>query len=271
MNLQKLISRTRRRLTLTKREKFAIIAFILTIGLVATQMVAFEDRLKMVGLLFLLTYLLSAWGLYSDLTSIEWFTLLILPSFFTTAVALFYFLLPIRWITRLPTAAFYGIGIYALLLIGNIYNVAVERSIQLVRAANAIGLLLSVVTVFLTLNTIFALRLYGFVNFLLIFLFLLPLIYQQLWVVTLENRVSWRLFIFTSGVALSVAEVALVISFWPVKTVIASLFLATIYYCFVGITQQYLVERLFRATFRNFFISAIFVSIILVLTTQWGG
>lgn len=260
-----------RRIVLTKREKFAIITALLTIGLVATQLVNTEDRLKMVIILFLATYVSSAWALSEDLSGIEWFTLLILPSFYTAAVALFYFLLPVRWLTRLPVAVIYAVGMYALLLIGNIYNVAAGRSIQLVRAAHTIGLLLSVASLFFIFNTVFALHLPAYLNAILIFVFLVPLTYQALWVMTLERRVSLKFFVYSLAFSLSIAEIGLILSFWPVKGIILSLFIATLFYGTIGLAQQQVIERMFPATIRTFLFAIVFVFIILSLTTTWGG
>lgn len=263
-------SRIVKKFTLTKREKFAIITLLLTVGLVATQIVSPEARLKMVFVSFFVTYILAAWGLSDNFGGIEWFTLLILPSFYTAAVSLFYFLLPVRWITRLPVALFYAIGMYALLLTENIFNVAVERSIPLVRVAYAIGLLLSVITVFLILNTIYALRLAPYLNFILILFLLLPITYQQLWVMTLESRISKTLLIYAGSIALAIAEIGLVLSFWPVRGTIAALFLAILFYVSVGMSQQHLIERLFGSTVRLFLLALVFAILILFATTRWG-
>ena len=67
---------------------------------------------------------------------------------FTAAIALFYFLLPVRWLTRVPVAVLYAVGMYALLLTENIYNVAADRTIALLRAAQSIGYLLTLLTYF---------------------------------------------------------------------------------------------------------------------------
>ncbi len=256
--------------SLTKREKFAVITAILTLGLIATQLVSAEYRLRMVFVSFFVTYILVAWGLSDNLSGLEWFTLLILPSYYTAAISLFYFLLPVRWITRLPIAFVYALGMYALLLTENIFNVAAERSIPLIRVAYAIGLLLTVGTVFLILNTIYALHLSAWLNFTLTLFFLVPLTYQQLWVMVLEARVSIRLLLYSLAISLCIAEAALIFSFWPVKGVIVSLVLATLFYMFVGMTQQHLIERLFKTTIRLFFVPVLFVFIILAITTRWS-
>ena len=76
-----------------------------------------------------------------------------------TGVALFYFLLPVRWLTRLPVLAIFGISMYLLFLTQNIYNIAAIRTIQLLRAAHAVGFLFTIVSAFLIYNVIFALHL----------------------------------------------------------------------------------------------------------------
>ena len=67
---------------------------------------------------------------------------------FYGAVAFFYFLLPVRWLTRIPVVVLYAVGIYALLLTENIYNVAADRTIALLRAAHSVGYLLTLDNVF---------------------------------------------------------------------------------------------------------------------------
>jgi hypothetical protein len=86
--------------------------------------------------------------LREGIDGIEWLTVLTLPPLYTAGVGLFYFLLPVRWLTRLPVAMAYGLGMYVLLLTENIFSVASIRTIQLLRAAQAVGFLLTLVTGF---------------------------------------------------------------------------------------------------------------------------
>src|SRR3972149_249894 len=147
-----------RRFTLTKRQQFVAITILLTFGLVLTQLVSDELRYLFVTGLALVTFLFSAFALREDLRGVEWVTLLTLPTLFTAAVALFYFLLPVRWLTRVPVAVLFGVGIYALLLTENIYNVAAIRTIALLRAAHSVGFLLTLVTYFLLVQTALSFR-----------------------------------------------------------------------------------------------------------------
>lgn len=260
------------RLQITRREKFLAATILLTIGLVATQLISFDQRLIMVVGLSVITYILSAWVLREDLEGVEWLTLLVLPTLYTAAVCLFYFLLPARWITRVPTALFYAIGMYAVLLTENIYNVSAERSIQLVRAAHSIGYLITLVTAFLFFNTLFALHLPFYFNALGAALITFPLSFQSLWSIVLTERsISSTIWFFAIGATIIIAELALVISLWPIRGVVAAVVLSAALYTLIGVGQQQLMERLFKTIIREFIIVIIIVFLLSLFATRWGG
>lgn len=253
----------------TKRQQFVIITGLLTAVLMLTQLASLDFRYPMVGVLAILSYVLCAFGLRDDLRGHEWMTLLILPSFFTAAVAVFYFLLPTRWLTRLPIVALYAVGMYALLLTENIYNVAAARTIALLRAAHSVGFLLTLATFFLLAQTILAYRFSGWLNAVLIGLITYPLTIQILWATTLESRIGKSVKELTFIVTLICIEIAWIFSFWPVRTTLLALFLTTVFYGLVGMGQQYLSDRLYKRTVWEFFGVVAIVFAILLLTTNW--
>ena len=174
----------------TKRQQFVGVTLLLTAMLMLTQLVSFDYRYPMIALLAISSYGLCAFALREDLKKHEWFTLLALPTGFTMAVALFYFLLPTRWLTRLPIATLYAVGMYALLLTENIYNVASVRTIALLRAAHSVGFLLTLTTYFLLVQTILAYRFSGWTDALLIGVVTFPLTMQLLWSMNLDGEVG---------------------------------------------------------------------------------
>lgn len=270
-SLQKRWKRWNRRITLSKRQQFVGVTLLLTLGLVFTQLVSADWRYPMVAVLSVAAYLLSAFGLREDLRGIEWVTLLILPTLFTTAVSLFYFLLPVRWLTRLPVAVLYAVGIYALLLTENIYNVAVERTIALLRAAHSVGFLLTLVTYFLLMQTILAFRLSSFANAALVGIITLPLALQTLWAIELGEGIGRRAMDLTLIIVVVLAELAWIFSFWPVRTTLLALFFTTCFYGLAGMAQQYLAERLYKKTVWEFFGVVVVVLAIVMLATNWRG
>lgn len=253
---------------LSKRGQLVLVTAILTLFLIATQLTSFEDRVKMILSLSILALFLSAWALRENLKGVKWITLLILPSLFSGAVGLFYFLLPVRWLTRLPWASLFALGMYALLLTENIFNVATERSIGLLRVAQSVGFLLTLTTYFLLVETILSFHFLSVLNFILIFIFSFPLILQSLWSVRLGEEVRKEV-LYSGVISLCLAELAFIFSFWPVKLTIEALFLTTGFYTLVGASQQYLLRRLFRKALTEFLMVLFAIFLLLLLTTSW--
>lgn len=268
-SITKRFQRWERTQPFTKRQQFVIITGLLTGVLMLTQLVSLDFRYPMVGVLAVLSYLLCAFALRDDLRGHEWFTLLILPSFFTAAVAVFYFLLPTRWLTRLPIVVLYAVGMYALLLTENIYNVAAARTIALLRAAHSVGFLLTLATFFLLSQTILAYRFSGWFTALLMGLVTYPLTIQILWATNLESQIGKSIKEITLVVSIILIELAWIFSFLPVRTTLLALFLTTVFYGLVGMGQQYLADRLYKRTVWEFFGVVAIVFVILLLTINW--
>lgn len=253
----------------SKRQQFVIITGILTLGLMTTQLVSLDFRYPMIIVLSILCYVLCAFALRDDLNGHEWITLLVLPSLFTAAASVFYFLLPTRWLTRLPIAVLYAIGMYALLLTENIYNVAVVRTIALLRAAHTVGFLLTLITYFLLVQTIFAYRFYGWTNAALIGAMTYPLTIQLLWATNLESMVGKRVWELSLVITIVCAELTWIISLLPVRTTLCALFITASFYGMAGMGQQYLADRLYKRTVGEFFGVVFVVFVIVMLTVNW--
>lgn len=255
---------------LDKRERFAIQTLLLTLGVFTTQIIWQDISFNIVFILSAFSYLLTFWSLKEDIKGIEKLLLFILPVFFTASVSLFYFLLPPRWIIRLTTTLIFAVGTYAILLIENIYNVASLRSIQLLRAAQSVGLLITLAVIFLSSNIIYSLRTNFIINFILIFLISFFLALQSLWSINLEKSIKSRLLLFSLLVGLALGELSLSLSFWPIQNVSFSLLMAATFYAMISIVQQYFLERLFFNLIREYIIVFIFTFILMFLTTKWG-
>jgi len=253
----------------TKRQQFVVVTGILTGFLMLTQLVPQDFRYPMVGVLSVVSYFSCAFALREDLHGAEWITLLTLPTLFTAAVAVFYFLLPTRWLTRLPIAILYAIGMYALLLTENIYNVAAARTIALLRAAHSVGFLLTLTTYYLLVQTILAYRLPAMANAVFTGLVTYPLALQILWSMNLRPTIGKRTRDIAAIITIVACELAWIFSLWPVRTTLFALFLTTCFYGLVGMGQQYLTERLYKRTVWEFFGVVSIVFIILVVTANW--
>lgn len=254
---------------MTKRQRFLACALFLSLGLLSIQWVSLEYRFVAVFGLTLVTYLISAFALIDDLKGVEWITILILPTFYTAAVALFYFLLPEGFLSRLIILSLFGLGLYAVYLTQNIYSVAAVRTIQLVRAAHAVGFLILLLTLVFLYNTVFSMRWQAWYNGISVFLLSVPLVLQSLWSVELNERLTRGVVWPSLGIGLILGQAAIVLSFLPVTVWVASLFLASIVYVFVGIMQHAMQERLFSQTVYEYLGVGLFVLVATLVITPW--
>jgi len=260
-----------RKFHISKRQQFVTITFILSFGLMLTQLVPVELRYPMTGVISVVAFLLSAFAMRENLHGISWFTLLTLPTLFTAAIALFYFLLPVRWLTRVPFVLLYAIGMYALLLTENIYHVASGRTIALLRAAHSVGFILTLVTYFLLIQTLFAFRFPFYINTVLTGLISFSLVFQSLWAMVLEDYGIARLWHLSIAICVVLSELAWVFSFWPNQSTLKVLLLVTSFYGTVGMGQQYVDEKLYKKNVIEFFILCLIIFCVVLMGTHWRG
>lgn len=252
-----------------RREKFVLASILLSLGLLSIQYVSLDFRYPFLILFAAFTYLVSAWALSDDLQRVEWFTILPFPALYAGAVGAFYFLLPDGWLSRFFNLGIFGVGMYALFLTANIYSVAKGRTIQLLRAAHAIGLLFTLLTSLLFLNTIFSHRLPFYFNGLFVGLIHFPLIFLFLWSVRLETGVDRRVLQLTSMLTLFLVELSIVFSFFPFTVWHTSLFLMTFLYILLGILQAYLQDRFFQSTLSEYAGVGVFLGLLFFALLPW--
>lgn len=248
-----------------RREKFVIASSLLSLGLLGVQSTAIEMRYLAVGVFSLGAYAISTWALRDDLQFHERFTVVPLPVLYAASVALFYFLLPSSALSKVGILLLFGVGMYALFLTSNIYSVAKGRTIQLLHAAHAVGLLFTMITSLLFANTIFSLRLPFYANASLIGLVHFPLIFMSLWSVRLESEVTQRISVLAGILTLILMELAMALSFYPLTVWYNALFIMASLYIGLGILHNYLKGRLFSRTMNEYSLVAIFVVVLFLI------
>ena len=228
------------------------------------------NRYIAIAFLTLATIGLTLWGLKEDLQKVGWLMAPILPTLLTASVNLFYFLLPEKTLVRTILFILFFISMYAVLLTENIFTVAAIRTIQLLRAAQALGFVFSLIVAFMLFDTIFSFRLLPWFNGLLAMIVALPIVIQGVWSSVLEDHLTREIMFYSLALSWVIGQGAFYISMWPVTIVIASLFLVTILYVGLGIIQQAMVGRLFRQTTREYLQVGFIVFVIVLLASQWG-
>ncbi|MDQ3098419.1 MAG: hypothetical protein M3Q44_01610 [bacterium] len=258
-------------LRLTKRKRFIIASAAITL---ATFI--FPSMLKLYGPIVIAVYaatayLVSIFALKEDISGIEYVTLFILPVLFTVGAGLFISIVPERKIYRWPLYAAVPISIYSIYLTENIFNVAGIRTIQLLRMANVFCYIITLVTsVFLFWFTL-SLRLQIIENVLLICTIVTLLTLQFLWSFELTQKFTLKTLLYTAVSILVFAQISIVINFYAISTIYATLFLVSIYYVLLGLVHHYNEKKLTRKVAIEYTLAAFIVFVFMILSVQWQG
>ncbi len=265
-NKNKLINTS---LKIEKRLRFVISTLLMSFLLLFSTFFYFDKAWVFVPLFILAAYILTYFSILEDIEKIEHLMLFIVPVIFTISFYLFYFLFPIRWLTRVPFVVLYAISFYAILLTSNIFNVGVEKSLQLYRAAFSVNYFYHAVIVFLISNTLFSLRASFITNGILTGIIFFPLVLQLFWSIKLNLFLEKDILYYALFNSLLLGQVAIVGSFIPFQPSVFALILTSSYYAFTGLITAHLDNRLFKQTVREFLIVFGVVLVIAILTLNW--
>jgi len=250
-----------------KRQKFVLTSVLLAGSLAVIQATTIEVRYMLIMLLCLVTWVLSAWSLREGLAGVEWLTVLLPQTLFTAGIGFFFILLPGNILAKILVIGLFAVGQYASLLTANIFSVAAIRTIALFRAASAVGFIMSLVTGFLLFNTVLSFKMGFWFNVPLVFIISLMIVIPALWSVELQEKINIKVAMYSLFTALGVALMALAISFWPVSVVVASIFLATMLYVYLGLTQHHFSGKLFGKTAWEYVTVGVVVLVTMLVTS----
>jgi hypothetical protein len=257
-------------LRINKRFRFVASVLALTGLMLLAIIFFFDSAVVFIPLLILASYFFTYFSILEGIEKREWLMLFIMPVLLTLSFYTFYFFfIPVRWITRVPFLFVYGLSFYAILLTSNIFNVGVERSLQLIRAAFAINYFYQTVILFLSLSVLFFFKQIFLVNGIGVFILVFLLSLQLLWSVKPKTYIDKKILNYCLLISLVMAEAAVVISFIPLQAPILSLFLTACYYSVAGLIYYYIDEKLFKPTIREYLFVIVFVGLIVLLSIQW--
>ena len=176
----------------------------------------------------------------------------ILPSLLALSFSWFAPLLPSSFFWRLILFLIFTAGYYLVLLTENLFVVSSRfKTVPLYRAAFVTSFAFTLLAGFLVFAAIFSLKFSPWLNGLLVALVSFFLFYHLFWSVSIaEEKAEFLSFALTA--AFLVGEMALVISFWPLTTSLASLYLVSWVYVLGSIFQYQLRQRLFTKTLKEF-------------------
>lgn len=252
-------------------KRLRLVISVLTLGLLMlfSTFFNFDKAPFFLPIFIITTYLLSYFSLLEGIKKIGWFGLFLMPELITLFFYLFYFLFPARWLTRLPFIFIYEVSIYAVLLCANIFNVGVEKNLQLYRAAFSINFFYQAVVSFLFYNVLFSFRYNFLINMIGAGISAFLLSIQLFWSIRLNRHLDRETIVYSSFIALLMIEASLITSFIPSRTAVYGLFLMATYYSATGIIHHHIDEKLFTETVREYVNVWAFVLVIAILSLSW--
>ena len=252
-----------------KRIRLLISVFILTFLVVFSTFFYFDKALIFVPVLLIASFLLTYFALLEGIEKMAWFGLFFMPVSLTIFFYLFYFLFPGRWLTRIPYTVVYSISLYAVLLCANIFNVGVEKNLQLYRAAFSINFFYQAFLAFIVFNILFSFKGIFLINMLIAggAGFLLSL--HLFWSIKLDKRLEKEIVDYALVMSILLTELSILISFFPLRGTIAALFLTASFYSLGGIIYNFIDQKLFKETIREYVFVWAFVLVITLLSISW--
>ena len=256
-------------LKLDKRIRFVISTLFLSMIMFVATFFYFDKAFIFLPLIIAACYLLTYFSILEGIEKIEWSMLFFMPIVVSIAFYISYFLFPARWLTRIPFLLIYAVMVYATLLCSNIFNVGVEKSLQLYRAAFSVNLLFQVIVSYLLINIIFSFKLFFIFNIILVFLIIYCLALQLIWTLKLELKLEKTVFVFSLLLAVIISQLSGVVAFVPFQSNISTLFLTATYYSISGLCLNYLDQKLFKETIREYLTVLIFVFVVCLFSLSW--
>jgi Protein of unknown function (DUF5656) len=243
---------------MSKKLKYLISSLLATIGFYFFLSLPYESHYYglLVGVVLIIFCFWFGLGIVFDKSVYIRLMSIVMPIAFFVGFALFATLLPQTFFLSLVYSFFFGFVNYVMFLVENVFLVAIGfRTPPLYRAAYTVGLILLLLTSFFLFNSLFSFKFIYWLNTLLVFIISMVIFLYVFFSVTIElpddgkDKNVWYYVLVPS---LLMAEVALVLSFWPVGIFKGSIYLVMIVYILSGLMHAELRERLFKRTWLVF-------------------
>jgi len=258
---------------LSKRGKFVFSVFLLSAALFFSELTTGWIVVTLGFILSFLTVLLLFLILKDDVAKkSHLLPILILPFFFTLSFSLFYSLIPARLLTRVLLTGVFAFGAYSLFLTENIFAISSLRTINLLRSARIVAFVITIFVLFFLFNIIFSLRLPLYITPFIVAVISFLMAAQFLWSYSESREGGGReVYIFSTGVALMMGQLALVLTLWPVTPAIYAIFLTGIFYTYSGLANAWLERRLFKGILWEYIWVGALSVLFLLIFSNWGA
>lgn len=198
---------------------------------------------------------------------------ILLPVIWFAGLGLFVALLPLGYLGIIVISLLFGGWCYVIFLVENVFLVSVGfKRVPLYRAAYTISLVTLLMSSFLAFNSLWSFMLPFWANFLISFLVGLIIFSYQFWAVAIElpdDGQSKNITAYVLVPSLLVAELATILSFWPLGIFRGSIYLVAAVYILSSLLQADIRDRLFKRTWQQYLWIGIAVVVGFLTMTRW--
>ena len=159
---------------------------------------------------------------------------------------------------------------YASILSVNIFNVGVEKSLPLYRAAYSVSNFLSLLAFFLLYTVLYSFRLHFLLNTFFGMLLAWPLFFHSVWAANPKSVLEERVYKYATINTILLTGAIFVLNFMPIKTNIYALYTVAIVYLLSGLTQEIMTDTVFKERVREYLIVFFLLTILVFATAAWG-
>lgn len=197
----------------------------------------------------------------------------LLPVFFFVGFGLFGAFLPYNLAAAMMMSLFFGLVLYVLFLVENVFLVAIGfKTVPLYRAAYTVSLIVVLLSAFFMFDSMLSFRLAFYWNGLWVLIMAWLIFLYQFWAISIElpddgKSKNRRTYVWLPAILMS--QVATVLSFWPTGIFKGSVYLVAIIYIFSGLIQADIRERLFKRTWLTYIWVAVGVVLAMLIITKW--
>lgn len=256
-------------LKIGKRKRFALSCVILSAYLFVITYLPYHVALFHIIPLLLLTYAATYIGIFEDIKGTEWVQLFILPLSLTVTALLFYYLLPVRLLTRVPFVFLYSVILYAIFLSENIFNVGVEKTLALYRAAYSVTNFVILLILLLMFTILFS---FGFNYLLAAFIGMLaafPLFFHSLWIANPMSVLEERIYKISGLLSVLLGFGIIFASFLPLRTTVYAILNVAMAYFLIGVAQEIIQDTVYVNRIKEYVIVYCILIVFIVLSMQF--
>lgn len=250
----KLIQKNRARfLKIPKRVRYVLASGVGGLSLFFLVGLPYQYTGIALPFLILLSYALTWFALLEDIKGVEWGTLFILPVFWTVCWYLSFYMLSMRFLIRLLFGLTYPVIFYVLVSAMNIFNVGVEKNLQLRRAAHAANSFIMVFTYYLFVQVLHSFAFPWYVVTFLVGVATFALGVQYFWTLSPSPVLSQSVWSLAAYQAFVMMFTNILISFLPFAAeTTRPVIISGVYYVVGGLLEAHTDEVLLRQKVREY-------------------